>query len=220
MYSVDDEKLSIERFREKITNLLNVCYSSANFKTKQDFAEKLGTNYLQLYRWMEGKTVPRKEALKNICEVCHVDFLTFMSLEDYEQSPHKKLTIACLNKAYEKSENQGTRSDSEILIVLSAGLVYNLLSHLDITLTMQSAGSEGDILPTTRGQINFNDSRLLDLHIVVYGGTDNIYIRCFSDVSAQDIHTTKLTLEDVNRLGLLITENYLKQNKHGREHTN
>ena len=209
-----DENLSVERFREKITNLLNVCYSSANFKTKQDFAKKLGTNYLQLYRWMEGKTVPRKEALKKICDVCHVDFLTFMSLDDYEQSPHRKLNLACLNKAYEQAEGQGNRNDSELLIALSSGIVYDLLRHLNISLTLKAVGAVDDILPTTRGQLDFNDSRLLDLHIVVYGGTDNIYIRCFSDVSSQDIHTTKLTIEDVNRLGLLITENYLRQDKH------
>ena len=202
-----------ERLRERITNLLNVCYSSADVNTKQEFAKLIGTNYLQLYRWMEGKTIPRKEALKQICDVCDVDFLTFMSLEDYEKNPHKKLNLAFLDLAYARSESDGQRDDSESIIALACALVYDLLRHLDVVMTLTSAGQKDDILPTTRGQIDFKDPRLNDLHIVIFGGTDNLYIRCYSDINETDIHTTKLTLEDVNRLGLLITENYLRRDR-------
>lgn len=199
-----------ERLRERITNLLNVCYSSADVDTKQEFAKLISTNYLQLYRWMEGKTIPRKEALKKICEVCDVDFLTFMSLEDYEKNPHKKLNLAFLDLAYARAEAEGHREDSESIISLACALTYELLRHLDVSMNITAVGQKDDILPRTRGQIDFADIRLADLHIVVFGGTDNLYIRCYSDVNEKDIHTTNLTLEDVNRLGLLITENYLK----------
>ena len=203
---------SNDHFREKVTNLLNVCYSSADLATKQDFAKALGTNYLQLYRWMEGKTIPRKESLKKICEVCDIDFMTFMSLEDYDKNPHKVMTLSVLDGLYNKSEIEGDRSSSETIIGFACICVYDLLKHLSITLQITTTGASEFSLPLTRGQFSFNDPRLSDLHIIVYGGTDNLYIRCFSDINEADIHTTKLTVADVNRLGLLISENYLKQN--------
>ena len=156
-----------ERLRERITNLLNVCYSSADVSTKQEFAKLIGTNYLQLYRWMEGKTIPRKEALKRICDVCDVDFLTFMALEDYEKNPHKKLNLAFLDLAYAKAEQDGNREDSESIISLACALTYDLLQHLDINMTITAVGQKDDILPRTRGQINFGDTRLVD-----FRGTD------------------------------------------------
>lgn len=47
--------------KEKIINLLNICYNNTDVQTKQEFATVVGTNYLQLYRWMEGKTLPEKK---------------------------------------------------------------------------------------------------------------------------------------------------------------
>ncbi len=201
-----------DHFREKITNLLNVCYSSADVSTKQDFAKALGTNYLQLYRWMEGKTIPRKESLKKICEVCEIDFMTFMSLEDYDKNPHKLMTLSVLDGLYTKSEIEGDRASSETIIGFACVCVHDLLKYLGISLKLNVTGASEFSLPLTRGQIDFTDPRLADLHIVVYGGTDSLYIRCYSDINDVDIHTTKLTVADVNRLGLLIRENYLKQN--------
>tara|TARA_B100002019_G_scaffold30746_1_gene24727 strand:+ start:4710 stop:5330 length:621 start_codon:yes stop_codon:yes gene_type:complete len=202
--------VSAESLKEKVINLLNVCYSNTKLATKQDFAAAVGTNYLQLYRWMEGKTIPRKEALKKICEVCDVDFMTFMALEDYDTSPHKLLTLTNLDHLYAKSEMEGDRSGSELLIGFAAIAVHNQLRHLGVTLTVTAIGSSDDVLPLTRGQIDFKDPRLHDLHIVIYGGTTNLFIRCYSDINERDIHNSKVTIVDVNRLSILITENYLK----------
>ena len=141
---MEDGNLDAEGFREKITNLLSTCYASSNVKTKQQFAGELGTNYLQLYRWMEGKTIPRKEALKKICDVCHVDFLTFMSLDGNEEFPHKKLNLASLGKAYERAETLGDREDRELVVILASTLVYNLLKYLGVSLSLSSTDGLGD----------------------------------------------------------------------------
>lgn len=196
--------------KEKVINLLNVCYSNTKLATKQDFALAVGTNYLQLYRWMEGKTIPRKEALKKICEVCDIDFMTFMALEDYDTNPHKLLTLTNLDHLYNKSEHEKDRVSSELILGFASICVHSQLKHLGVTLTVTSIGDPNDILPLTRGQIDFKDSRLQDLHIVIYGGTTNLFIRCFSDINDKDIHNSKVTIVDVNRLSILITENYLK----------
>ena len=202
--------VSTEGLREKIINLLNVCYSNTKLATKQDFASALGTNYLQLYRWMEGKTIPRKEALKKICEVCDVDFMTFMALEDYDTNPHKLLTLTNLDRLYSKSELEKDRSSSELIIGFASICTHNQFKHLGVTLSITSTGASDEILPVTRGQIDFTDPRLSDLHIIIYGGTSNLFMRCYSDINEKDIHNSKVTVVDVNRLGLLITENYLK----------
>jgi transcriptional regulator with XRE-family HTH domain len=196
--------------KEKIINLLNICYNNTDVQTKQEFATVVGTNYLQLYRWMEGKTLPRKEALKKICEVCDVDFMTFMALEDYDRNPHKLMTLSNLDSLYNRSEAESDRDSSEIIIGFAAIIVYEQLKHLGVSMEFSSIGEPEDILPLNRAQINFAKPQLRDLHIVIYGGSGNLFMRCYSDLNERDIYNSRVTITDINRLSILIKENYLK----------
>ena len=176
---MEAENLEAEKFREKVISLLSACYASSKFVTKQEFAQDLGTNYLQLYRWMEGKTIPRKESLKKICDVCHVDFLTFMSLESGGEFPHKILNLANLTKAYIKADVSGDCADGELIIALASTIVYTQLLYLGANLTietecMSTPQRAVTALPTTRGSISFLDPQLFDLHIVIYGSTSGL----------------------------------------------
>ena len=64
---MEDEE---QELQHRVIDLLNVCFANHHCETKAEFAEAVGTNYLQLYRWMNGKTVPRKKALQRICKAC------------------------------------------------------------------------------------------------------------------------------------------------------
>ena len=93
-----DEEAELQ---DRVIEVLNVCFANHKSETKAEFAEEIGTNYLQLYRWMSGKTIPRKKALKQICEVCNVDYQTLINVEDNFGKPHKGLSIASVVSAYE-----------------------------------------------------------------------------------------------------------------------
>ena len=86
----------------RVIEVLNVCYANNKCETKAEFAEAIGTNYLQLYRWMSGKTIPRKKALKKICDVCNTDYYTVTDIEDTLQHPYKGLTLGGIVNSYEE----------------------------------------------------------------------------------------------------------------------
>ena len=101
--------------QDRVIEVLNVCFANHKSETKAEFAEEIGTNYLQLYRWMSGKTIPRKKALKKICDVCRVDYQTLIDVEDNFHQPHKGLSIGSVVKSYEEIlENTDQSIDANI----------------------------------------------------------------------------------------------------------
>jgi hypothetical protein len=199
----------------RVIEVLNICYANNKCETKAEFAAEIGTNYLQLYRWMSGKTIPRKKALKKICDVCGVDYYTVTNIEDTLQHPYKGLTLGGVVNSYEDLIENSTPNDPEallsrqFLVALCCILIHQAFIKVGLAskVEIQQAGSKGNL--NTR--ITFQKPELFDLNVSVHGTLDSIFFKCNSNTALdRSLAKGRVTSKDIGSLATLIVRNYIK----------
>ena len=200
----------------RIIEVLNICYANNKCETKAEFAEEIGTNYLQLYRWMTGKTIPRKKALKKICDVCNVDYYTVTNIEDTLQHPYKGLTLGGVVNSYESliqssdPDNAEALLNRQFLVALCCLLVHQAFMKVGLStkVEIQQSGPSGNSLHT---RISFQKPELFDLSISIQGTLDSIFFMCNSNTSMnRSLAKGRVTSKDIVSLATLIVRNYIK----------
>lgn len=196
-----------QELQHRVIDLLNVCFANHSCETKAEFANAVGTNYLQLYRWMNGKTVPRKKALQKICKACNVDYYTVTNIEDTIAHPYKNLNLGSVVSSYEELlKNEDSKSDRRFLIGLCGLLVQKHFIKVGIQNNLRIEDISGAEMPHIK--INFTRPEMLDLNIIIIGTLDTINFKCYSDASPdRPIVDSKVSVKDICSLATLLTRN-------------
>ena len=100
-----------ERIQEKFANLLEFKRIENGF-SYQDMARFLGVSYLQLHRWVNKKTTPRTDTLRDCCQKCGVDYATLLDTPPSVVSP---VNIDSLCGLYAKTESTDLRYRSYLM---------------------------------------------------------------------------------------------------------
>ena len=196
--------------KNKVIELLSVCYGNSDSDTKAEFAEKLGTNYLQLYRWMTGKTIPRKRALQKICKTCGVEYYNVLDIESTIVEPFSQTSIDSVVESYEHLvETKSNRPKLNLIISASSLLVQNAFMSvgLDTTLKLTRRSDPVDSVVT---EINFIEPSIIDLNLIIMGQQKSINYVLYGANNDKALAADKLTAKSVLSLASLIKKNYLK----------
>lgn len=111
-----------ERIKNKFANLLEFKRIENGF-SYQDMARFLGVSYLQLHRWVNKKTMPRTDTLRDCCQKCGVDYSTLLDTPHSIVSP---ISIDSLCELYSKTDSNETKFRS---FLMCSSLIYKVVSE-------------------------------------------------------------------------------------------
>ena len=181
--------------KQKVSDLL-VTFKNDNNITFQHLAKMLGTNYLQVNRWIKKQTLPVPNKLHEICDTLGVEFTEFLGGNSCLLD---RVDIDAIVDHYKfKSQDP---SEQKRLLGLAASLVYDYLCSRDLFPTMML--QIGTDAMWSLSEPNSHDFHALytttdDLdNLKLFGSVEEIKIQTLSSPPSESFALTKDSLVNI-----------------------